>query len=161
MAGRLHQAQGREPARREERSRSPRAAWYCVPRRSSSPTRCRGFATLLRSPTLFPSPASRLKSVAPPRYRSTFDIIALVESAKEELATEQPELFKIFLLGAMAGLRRHEIDLLQWRAFLFDEGAIRIETRSTSGRSHFDRRRHPRRWRAARCLSRLPGAGEE
>ena len=28
----------------------------------------------------------------------------------------------------MAGLSRHEIDLLQWRAFLFDEGAIRIET---------------------------------
>ena len=58
----------------------------------------------------------------------TFDIVALVESAKEELATERPELFKIFLLGAMAGLRRHEIDLLQWRAFLFGEGVIRIET---------------------------------
>jgi integrase len=68
------------------------------------------------------------ESVAMPRYRSTFDIIALVESAKQELATAEPELFKIFLLGAMAGLRRHEIDLLQWRAFLFDEGVIRVET---------------------------------
>ena len=79
-------------------------------------------------PDPVPFASVKAESVAPPRYRSTFDIVALVESAKEELATEQPELFKIFLLGAMAGLRRHEIDLLQWRAFLFDEGAIRIET---------------------------------
>ena len=79
-------------------------------------------------PDPLPFASVKAESVPPPRYRSTFDIVALVESAKEELATERPELFKIFLLGAMAGLRRHEIDLLQWRAFLFDEGAIRIET---------------------------------
>ena len=79
-------------------------------------------------PDPIPFASVKAESVPPPRYRSTFDIIALVESAKEELATAKPELFKIFLLGAMAGLRRHEIDLLQWRAFLFDEGAIRIET---------------------------------
>jgi integrase len=79
-------------------------------------------------PDPVPFASVKAESVQPPRYRSTFDIIALVESAKEELAIAKPELFKIFLLGAMAGLRRHEIDLLQWRAFLFDEGAIRIET---------------------------------
>ena len=79
-------------------------------------------------PDPVPFASVKAESVMPPRYRSTFDIVALVESAKEELATERPELFKIFLLGAMAGLRRHEIDLLQWRAFLFGEGAIRIET---------------------------------
>jgi integrase len=79
-------------------------------------------------PDRVPFASVKAESVTPPRYRSTFDIVALVESAKEELATERPELFKIFLLGAMAGLRRHEIDLLQWRAFLFSEGVIRIET---------------------------------
>ena len=79
-------------------------------------------------PDPVPFASVKAESVMPPRYRSTFDIVALVESAKEELATERPELFKIFLLGAMAGLRRHEIDLLQWRAFLFGEGVIRIET---------------------------------
>ena len=97
-------------------------------------------------PDPVPFASVKAESVAPPRYRSTFDIIALVESAKEELATEHPELFKIFLLGSMAGLRRHEIDLLQWRAFLFDEGAIRIETTehfrpksaSTEGDIHVD-----------------------
>ena len=82
---------------------------------------------MVEIPDPVPFASVKAESVAPPRYRSTFDIVALVESAKEELATEHPELFKIFLLGAMAGLRRHEIDLLQWRAFLFGEGAIRIE----------------------------------
>jgi integrase len=79
-------------------------------------------------PDPVPLASVKAESVPPSRYRSTFDIVALVERSKEELATEHLELFKIFLLGAMAGLRRHEIDLLQWRAFLFDEGAIRIET---------------------------------
>jgi hypothetical protein len=52
----------------------------------------------------------------------------LPESARQELAAEKPEQFKIFLLGAMAGLRRNEIDLLPWSAFRWDEaGLIRIE----------------------------------
>jgi integrase len=83
---------------------------------------------VIEIPDPVPFASVKAEGVPPPRYRSTFDIVALVESAREELATEHPELFKVFLLGAMAGLRRHEIDLLQWRAFLFDEGAIRIET---------------------------------
>jgi integrase len=51
----------------------------------------------------------------------------LLESAREELAVAKPELFKIFLLGAMAGLRRNEVDKLPWSAFRFDEGVICIE----------------------------------
>jgi integrase len=52
----------------------------------------------------------------------------LLESAREELAAPRPEEYKIFLLGALAGLRRNEIDVLPWTAFRFDEGVIRIET---------------------------------
>ena len=61
------------------------------------------------------------------RYRATFDFAALIESARSELAERAPEQFKIFLLAAMAGLRRNEIDKLPWSAFRFDEGLIRIE----------------------------------
>ena len=50
-------------------------------------------------------------------YRSGFNVEALLESAREELATAKPEQWKIFLLGAMAGLRRNEIDKLPWSAF--------------------------------------------
>jgi hypothetical protein len=37
-----------------------------------------------------------------------------IESARQELATAHPEQYKIFLLGAMAGLHRNEIDKLPW-----------------------------------------------
>jgi integrase len=61
------------------------------------------------------------------RYRSGFNVETLLESAREELATAKPEQFKIFLLGAMAGLRRNEIDKLPWSAFHWDEGVIHIQ----------------------------------
>ena len=40
----------------------------------------------------------------------------------------RPEEYKILLLGAMAGLKRNEIDVLPWSAFRWNEGLIRIET---------------------------------
>jgi integrase len=63
-----------------------------------------------------------------PRYRATFDMEGLLERARAELATEHPKQYKIFLLGAMDGLRRNEINVLPWTAFHWDEGVIRIET---------------------------------
>jgi integrase len=59
------------------------------------------------------------------RYQSTVNISALVSDALRELPHEQ---LKIFLLAAMAGLSHNEIDKLQWQAFRWDDGVIRIET---------------------------------
>jgi integrase len=61
------------------------------------------------------------------RYRSGFNVFNLIEAANRELAKDEPELFKIFCLASMAGLRRGEIDLLEWSAFRWNEGVIRIE----------------------------------
>jgi site-specific recombinase XerD len=86
-----------------------------------------------------PPPFSGVKVdyVRVPRYRSTFDMATLLESAREELATSKPEQFKIFLLASMAGLRRNEIDKLSWTAFRWKEGVIRIEaTRFFRPKSH-------------------------
>ena len=58
------------------------------------------------------------------RYRSGFDVEELIEAAQQELPTEQ---LKIFLLATMAGLRRNEIDKLEWRAFRWGDRLIRIE----------------------------------
>jgi len=58
------------------------------------------------------------------RYNSTVDIEALIHDAIHELPEEQ---LKVFLLATMAGLRRNEIDKLQWPAFRWDDGVIRIE----------------------------------
>jgi Phage integrase family len=58
------------------------------------------------------------------RYHSTLDFEALIQDAVRELPQEQ---LKIFLLATMAGLRRNEIDKLQWQGFRWTAGAIRIE----------------------------------
>jgi len=80
---------------------------------------------LVELPDPLPFHGVKVEKVRVPRYRSTFDIATLLEAARAELPTEQ---LKIFLLAAMAGLRRNEIDKLPWSAFRFDEGVIRIET---------------------------------
>jgi hypothetical protein len=51
------------------------------------------------------------------RYRSDFDVMALIGAAKDKLSATEPELFKILLLAVMVGLRRSEIDLLEWSSF--------------------------------------------
>jgi integrase len=58
------------------------------------------------------------------RYHSTLDFEALIQDAVRELPQEQ---LKTFLLATMAGLRRNEIDKLQWQAVRWTAGVIRIE----------------------------------
>jgi len=59
------------------------------------------------------------------RYHSVVNIEALIQDAIRELPQEQ---LKAFLLATMAGLRRNEIDKLQWTAFRWNDGVIRIQT---------------------------------
>ena len=58
------------------------------------------------------------------RYRRGFEVEEVIHAAQSELPREQ---LKIFLLAIMAGLRRNEIDKLEWKAFRWNEGVIRIE----------------------------------
>jgi integrase len=60
------------------------------------------------------------------KYHSEIDVGALIRAASAELAVTQPEVFKAFLLALMAGLRRKEIDLLEWSSFQWEAGVIRI-----------------------------------
>jgi integrase len=83
---------------------------------------------IVELPEPVPFSGIKVETARVPRYRSTFDLAELLDSAREELASQYPEQYKIFLLGALAGLRRSEIDSLPWSAFRFDEGVIRIET---------------------------------
>ena len=83
---------------------------------------------LVEIPEQLPFRGVKVETVHGPRYRATFDMVELLESARHELAVDHPEQYKIFLLGAMAGLRRNEIDVLPWTAFQWNEGVIRIET---------------------------------
>ena len=61
------------------------------------------------------------------KYRAAFDVETLIAKVKDELAPGNPEAFKAFLLAVMVGLRRKEIDLLEWDSFLWDRGVIRVQ----------------------------------
>jgi hypothetical protein len=61
------------------------------------------------------------------RYRSSIDPVKLIEAAQIELAESDPPVFLAFLLVLDAGLRKTEIDRLEWRAFHFEDNVIRIE----------------------------------
>jgi integrase len=61
------------------------------------------------------------------KYRSNFDVQKLIKKARADLSQSEPEAYKIFLLAVMVGLRRLEIDLLEWSSFKWETGVIRIE----------------------------------
>jgi integrase len=62
------------------------------------------------------------------RYQSTIDAGQLLRAAQAELADTDPEAFKVVLLGLGAGLRKAEIDNLQWQQIDSAAGKIRILT---------------------------------
>lgn len=57
-------------------------------------------------------------------YQSKIDAASLIAAATEGL---RGEVFKIFCLGLLCGLRKREIDLLEWSQVDFSKGKIRIE----------------------------------
>ena len=61
------------------------------------------------------------------RYHSEIKPELLLVAARNELAEEKPEQFKIFILALLAGLRRKEIDNLEWQSIDFENSIIRIE----------------------------------
>ncbi len=61
------------------------------------------------------------------RYVSKVDGYAILARAKEELAENEPEAFKVLILALVCGLRRSEIDHLLWRTFDFSRGLLHIE----------------------------------
>jgi integrase len=75
-----------------------------------------------------PLPFSEVQIERPStKYLASFDLEELIQCAREELFCADQEAFKVFLLSAMAGLRRKEIDLLPWSAFRWEAGVIRVE----------------------------------
>jgi hypothetical protein len=61
------------------------------------------------------------------KYRSNISVVILIKLANNELKPSDPPAYMVFLLAVAAGLRRKEIDLLEWSAFRFKENVIRIE----------------------------------
>jgi integrase len=60
------------------------------------------------------------------RYFSAFDIRKLLLKAKEKLSLMDPDAYSVVLLAAFAGLRRREIDLLEWPSIDFKNQMIQL-----------------------------------
>ena len=77
-------------------------------------------------PDPLPFAGVKLEEASMPRYQSSFDVLELIRSAVDELATSEPEQFKVFVLAVMGGLRKNEIDKLEWRHVDWVAGRLNI-----------------------------------
>lgn len=102
----------------------------------------------LRLPSPLPFQEVELPSVGKSRYKSEINPALLLQQARRELAegwqgegqplSPRPELFKIVLLALGAGLRRDEIDTLQWTQIQWHRTAITVETTEHGGTKSAD-----------------------
>lgn len=79
-------------------------------------------------PEKLPFDGVEFEKVGKSRYKSEINPELLSVAAHNELKTQHPEEFKIFLLALGAGLRRDEIDTLTWEQLNPQRGTIRVET---------------------------------
>ena len=72
-------------------------------------------------PGLLPFEGIEFEARQSMKYHSKIDIEKLIGEARQELEDQDQEAYKVFLLAMGIGLRRKEIDLLEWSAFLWTE----------------------------------------
>jgi integrase len=88
-----------------------------------SPRKLRHLAVVLPRPLPFEGIEFEARQS---KYRSEIDVEKLIAHARQELEYNDPEAYKVFLLAVGLGLRRKEIDLLEWPAFRWNENVVRI-----------------------------------
>ncbi len=81
----------------------------------------------LELPSPLPFENVTMEKPASMRYVSRIDAKAILQSANETLAVDDPEAFKALLLACMCGLRISEIDHLLWSAFDFETETLSIK----------------------------------
>ncbi len=90
-----------------------------------SPKKLRHLPLTLPSP--LPFEGIEFEARQSTKYRSEIDVEKLIAHARQELEHSDPEAYKVFLLAVGLGLRRKEIDLLEWSSFRWNENLVRIE----------------------------------
>jgi len=61
------------------------------------------------------------------KYISKINVKTLVGAARRELKPKEPNVYKVFLLGLFAGMRKAEIDLCEWQMLDWANCIIRLE----------------------------------
>ncbi len=82
----------------------------------------------LELPRPFPFDDIEFEKEGSHRFHSEIDPELLLVMARNELSETKPDQFKTLLLALLAGLRRNEIDKLEWSAIDFDNKVITIKT---------------------------------
>jgi integrase len=90
-----------------------------------SPRHLEGLTSVVL-PTPPPLAGLKLEKRTSARYQSGFDVLQLVKAASDELAEREPEMFKAFLLAVYAGLRRGEVDKLEWSQLNWQAGTVNV-----------------------------------
>ena len=81
----------------------------------------------LKLPTPLPFDGIELEETGSQKYVSKINVQNLIADAKKDLKSADPEAYKVFLLGLFAGMRKAEIDSVEWRMLDFDANVIRLE----------------------------------
>jgi hypothetical protein len=78
-------------------------------------------------PAQLPFEGIELFEAGSTKYVSKLDVHELIAAARHELKGSDPEAYKVFLLGLLAGMRKGEIDLAEWRMVDWQRQLIRLE----------------------------------
>ena len=114
---------GNAPDARQRAANSAATLLRCA--RSLFSAKIRKYAAAeLTLPDPLPFAGVELPKKGSTTYQSKIDAATLIESANAEL---EGEVFKVFCLGLLCGLRKREIDLLMWQQVDFSKGVIRLE----------------------------------
>ncbi len=81
----------------------------------------------LTLPDTLPFAGVELEETGSTKYVSKINAQILIAAAKRDLKTSDPETYKAFLLGLFAGLRKAEIDSLEWSMIDSLGSIIRLE----------------------------------
>jgi len=81
----------------------------------------------LTLPDTLPFADVELEETGSMKYVSKINAQTLIAAAERDLKTKDPEAYKAFLLGLFAGLRKAEIDSLEWGMIDFSDNIIRLE----------------------------------
>jgi len=81
----------------------------------------------VKLPSPLPFDGVELFEAGSMKYISKVNVQTLISAARTELKADDPEVYKAFLLGLFAGMRRAEIDLAEWRMVDWQEGVIKLE----------------------------------
>lgn len=81
----------------------------------------------MKLPATLPFAGVELEENGSQKYVSKLNAQSLIAAARVELRDADPEAYKAFLLGLLAGMRKAEIDSAEWRMLDFKTNILRLE----------------------------------